>query len=55
MKKTLEQWMKEIDAEVKKEIGVSVHDLPDCPFSDWHSAGKTAKAAAKKAIKNMSE
>jgi len=55
MKKTFEQWMREVDNEVKKKIGLSVHDLPDCCFADWYSDGKTAKGAASKAIKAMNE
>jgi hypothetical protein len=28
-------WMRLVDAIVSAKVGVSVHDLPDCCFSDW--------------------
>lgn len=55
MKKTFEQWMKEVDNAVKAKIGLSVHDLSDCPFRDWYDNGKTAKGAASRAIKALEE
>ena len=55
MKKTFEQWMLDVDQAVLSKAGVSVHDLPDCPFMDWYEDGKTAKGAASRAIKRMSE
>lgn len=55
MKKTFEQWMSEVDQAVISKTGLSVHDLADCPFMDWWEDGKTAKGAASRAIKMMSE
>lgn len=52
MKKSFREWMKEVNSEVEKRVGLGVDDLPDCPFSQWYEDGKTAKAAAAKAIKN---
>ncbi len=52
MKKPFEIWIKEVAAAVKKESGAHLDDLPDCPFQSWYDDGKTAKAAAKKALKN---
>lgn len=51
-KKTFEEWLKEVDREVKAVVGMSYQDLEDCPYSDWYESGKSAKSAAKKAIKN---
>lgn len=51
MKKTLEQWLKEVDAILSKRCGVTRDDLPDCPYADWYSQGVTAKSAAARAIK----
>jgi len=46
-----EKWMRDVDLEVQKMIGLSVHDLPDVPFRDWYANRMNAKAAARKAIK----
>jgi len=54
-KKTFEEWMKEVDRAVKTKADLSVHDLPDCPFSDWYTDGKTPKGAATKALKMADE
>ncbi len=48
-------WMKKVDAEVSRKVGLSVHDLPDCCFSDWHEDGVTPKSAASRAIKYAKE
>jgi len=54
-KKSFEQWFAEVDAACRAKYGVSVNDLPDCPFSDWYADGKTPKGAASKAWKMASE
>lgn len=48
---SFEQWMKSVDAWCIAKCGMSVHDLPDCCYADWHADGMTAKQAATKAIK----
>ncbi len=45
------RWMREVDAHVCAIAGVSVHDLPDCPFWDWHEDGVSARSAARRALK----
>ena len=55
MKKSFEEWMKDVDAAVSARIGLSVHDLADCCFRDWYDAGVSAKSAASRAIKSSME
>ena len=47
-----EMWLTEVDQVVEDRVGMSVHDLPDCPFRDWYDDGMKAATAAGKAIKN---
>ena len=44
-------WMALVDAHVEAKAGVSVYDLPDCAFADWHQDGFTPQEAAGKAIR----
>ena len=50
-KKTFEQWMAEVNKAIEAKIGLSSDDLPDCPYDVWYEDGKSAKAAANKALK----
>lgn len=54
-KKTFEQWFAEADAACRKAYGLSLSDLPDCPYQDWYATGKTPKGAASKAWKLAKE
>lgn len=47
---TFDQWMQRVDAHVQNVLGLSVYDLPDCPFSDWYEEYMPPERAAKKAI-----
>jgi hypothetical protein len=47
--------MKEVDKEVKALCCLSVHDLPDCPFSDWYEDRVSPKTAARRVVKNANE
>ncbi|KKM26607.1 hypothetical protein LCGC14_1583110, partial [marine sediment metagenome] len=49
------QWVKQVDREVDRKGGMSIHDLPDVPLADWHEDGMSPKAAAAKAIKMAKE
>ena len=49
--KSFEQWMAAVDAEVQAKIGLSIYDLPDCCYADWHEDGFTPKQAARKALR----
>lgn len=51
MRKTFDQWMKEVALAVRA-AGLDVRDLPDCPYHDWYDDRVSPKAAAKRAIKN---
>lgn len=49
-------WMKKVDAAIADKCGgLDSRDLPDQPYAQWFDDGKTAKGAASKACKNMSE
>ena len=55
MKKTFEQWIKEVDTAIKKAVGLSHLDLPDCPYQDWYTDGVRPTTAAKRAVKGVFE
>lgn len=55
MRETYEEWLKKVDAEVVRRVGLSVHDLPDCPFRDWYDDKVSPKTAAGRAIKRAEE
>ncbi len=48
-----EVWMSRVDAACEKIAGVSIHDLPDCCYADWHEEGLTPAQAARRAIRQM--
>lgn len=50
-KKTFEEWIKEVDREITRQVGMDTSDLSDCPYQDWYADGMTPKRAATKAIK----
>ena len=47
-----QQWMNQVDQKVQGKVGLSVHDLEDCPFMDWFEDGVKPGTAAGMAIKN---
>jgi len=49
---TFEQWFRKVNIAVEKLCGMSVEDLPDCPYMDWFEDGMTPTSAARKAIRN---
>jgi hypothetical protein len=51
MKTTFDTWMQEVDRAVARKCGMSVHDLDDAPYADWHEDGLAPKTAAARAIK----
>lgn len=52
MRKTFEEWMKEVDAQLRKKVGLTHLDLPDCCYRDWYDDGVRPSTAANRAVKN---
>ena len=55
MKKTYEEWFKEVNAEIIRQTGFSADDLPDYCYKDAYDDGKSPKSTAKAVIKNAKE
>ena len=56
MKKSFEQWIKEVDQIIgAKYFGLGHRDLPDVNYLDWYEDGISAKSAAAKAVKYAKE
>ena len=47
-----ELWKQRVNIEVLLLCGLGADDLPDCCYADWFEDGVSAKAAAKRALKN---
>lgn len=45
-----DDWMAQVDKVIEAVYGLSVNDLPDCPFADWYEDGITPVSAAGRAI-----
>jgi hypothetical protein len=54
-KKTFDQWMKEVDAELVRRCGMGYLDLPDVSYRQWWEDGVSVKGAASRAIKAAKE
>ena len=50
-KKNFDEWMQETDTRCSNVYGLSIFDLPDCPYADWYEDGVTPVSAAKKAYR----
>jgi len=48
---TFAEWLRQVDAACERIAGVSVHDLADCCFADWHDDGITPTQAARRALR----
>jgi len=48
---TLDEWLKRVDAFTFRCRGVSLFDLPDCPFAEWHEQRLRPIHAANKALR----
>ena len=55
MKKTFEEWMKEVNHYISRVVFLTSDDLPDCCYRDWYDDNVTPKTAAKRAIKSANE
>lgn len=51
MKNSFEDWMREVDQTLARELGMISDDLIDVCYRDWYDDGKTPTQAAKKAIR----
>lgn len=51
--RNLDAWMDKVDRHVEAIAGLSVWDLDDCPFSDWHDEGYSPREAAQAALQEM--
>lgn len=51
MKKSFQEWMREVDAELWRLVFMSHRDLADQPYHDWYDDRMRPKTAAKKALK----
>lgn len=49
-KQTFEQWLNKVHKYLDF-IGLSIHDIPDCPYRDWYDDGVQPNSAARKAVK----
>jgi hypothetical protein len=54
-KLTFEQWKQAVDDQCSRMTGLSVDDLPDCPYRDWYENGITPLSAARMAIRLAKE
>lgn len=48
------RWMRQVDAILMETVGMCSMDLPDIPYRDMFDDKRTAKAAAKRAIREAS-
>ena len=46
------EWMNRVDTAVSNMAFLSVYDLPDQPFRDWHEAGYSPNEAAMETLEN---
>ena len=51
-KPSFDDWMNQVDSEVSRRAGLSIHDLADQPFRDMYDSGRSAKSVASKALKD---
>lgn len=50
---TFEQWLAHTNTLIEEEIGLSLSDLPDCPYRDWFDGHMGSRSAAARAINNV--
>jgi len=47
-----EEWMRELDNTLDRNIGIVSDDLPDQPYRDWFEEGLTPGRAAYRALRH---
>ena len=50
---TFEKWLAHVDSIIESEVGLSLSDLPDCPYRDWFDSAMGSRTAAARAINNV--
>jgi len=50
-----DEWMREVDVTIERNLGLSVDDLPDKNYRDWFDGGMSPGKAAYNAIKDELE
>ena len=48
---TFSEWYAQANRYIERHIGVSLADLPDCPYRDWYDARVRAIRAANRALR----
>jgi len=48
---SFDEWMRAIENLIWKLRGISVYDLPDCPFDEWYDERLRPIRAANKALR----
>ena len=51
--KSLDEFMRRVDALVTRYVGLSIHDLPDRCYSDYFEDGLRPAQVAKRIIKSV--
>ena len=51
-KRTFESWIKQVDAEISRRVGLGYLDLPDVDYGGMFEDRVSPKAAAARAIRN---
>ena len=55
-KLSFDEWMKQVNSAIAASLGgMNADDISDCPYSQWHEDGVSAKRAASRAIKRAGE
>ena len=55
MKRTFQEWMHVVSAEIEALTGLWAEDLPDVCYRDWYEDGVGPKSAARRAIRYATE
>lgn len=51
-RRTFESWIKQVDAEISRRVGLGYMDLPDIDYGGMFEDGVSPKTAAGRAIRN---
>lgn len=51
MRKTFEEWKKEVEQHLLKKVGITSEFLPDVPYTEWYRNKMSSETAANKVIR----